>query len=414
VDRPLDDGTVFRRRAKRVIVAALSAVTLIAVWALLPGWLRPAVDRSRLRIGKVELATVEATLDAAGVVVPASERSIVAPFESRVLRVLKRAGDAVHAGDPIVELDTATARLDLSRLADRVAEQSNEKTRVALTLDRELLDLRAKAESRRLDAEVLNHRVAKQEKLRKDGLVSDETLEETRTEAQKAAIEVRQLEASASVAEKVAAAQVEGVALAARILEKELVEARRQLELATARSDMDGVVAWVASQEGATVRRGDPVARIARPDAFRIEGTISDVHVARLASGMPVRVLVAGRAVDGTVAAVLPAIEGGAAKFLVDLANPSDPELRQNLRVDVHVVVAVKLGALSVPRGPFATGGAIQPVFVVEGDRLVRHEVRFGLLGFDRLEILDGVAVGAEIVLSDLQDYAHLQTVRLR
>jgi hypothetical protein len=53
-------------------------------------------------------------------------------------------------------------------------------------------------------------------------------------------------------------------------------------------------------------------------------------------------------------------------------------------------------------------------VFVVEGDRLVRHEVRFGLLGFDRLEILDGVAVGAEIVLSDLQDYAHLQTVRLR
>jgi len=414
MDRPIDDKTVRRRRIKRLGIASVSAVVAFAALALLPGWLRPSVDRSRLRIGRVALSAVEATLDAAGVVVPASERSIVSPFESRVLRVLKRAGDVVRAGDPIVELDTGSARLDLSRLVDRVAEQANEKTRVTLTLERELLELRARAESRRLDAEVLGHRAAQREQLRKDGLVSDEALEEARAEAQKATIEVRQLEAAAQVAERVAAAQVEGVALAVRTLEKEVVEAKRQLELATARSDMDGIVAWVVSQEGATVRRGDPVARVARPDAFRVEGTISDVHVARLAAGMPVRILSAGRALDGVVAAVLPAIEGGAAKFVVELARPSDPELRQNLRVDVHVVVAAKAGVPAIERGPFATGGESQPVFVVDGDRLVRRQVRFGLMGFDRLEIADGVAVGQDIVLSDMQEFAHLQSVRLR
>jgi HlyD family secretion protein len=414
VDRPLDDNTVLRRRVKRWSMATVSAILVIAAFALLPGWLRPSVARSRLRIGRVELGRVEATLDAAGVVVPASERSIVAPFESRVLRVLKRAGDTVRKGDPIVELDTGSARLDLSRLEDRVAAQANEKARLTLTLDRELLDLAARAESRRLDAEVLSHRAAQREQLRKDGLVSDEALDEARAEAKKAAIEVKQLEAAAGVARKVAAAQIEGVVLAVRTLDKEVVEARRQLELATARSDMDGIVAWVASQEGATVRRGDPVARVARPDAFRVEGTISDVHVARIASGMPVRIVAAGRSLNGTVAAVLPAIEGGAAKFLVDLERPSDPELRQNLRVDVHVVAAAKDGVPSVPRGPFAAGGTSQPVFVVDGGRLVRRQVRFGVMGFDRLEIADGVALGAEIVLSDMQDYAHLETVRLR
>jgi len=204
------------------------------------------------------------------------------------------------------------------------------------------------------------------------------------------------------------------VALAVSTLDKEVVEARRQLELATARADMDGVVAWVASQEGTTVRRGDPIARIARPDAFRVEATISDIHVTRLAAGMPVRIVAAGRSLKGIVAAVLPAIEGGAAKFLIDLAQPADPKLRQNLRVDVHVVVASKDGVPSVDRGPFATGGALQPVFVVDGDRLVRKQVRFGLTGFDRLEIVDGAAVGEEIVVSDMQDYAHLQSVRLR
>jgi len=414
VDRPIDDKTVRWRRIKRLTIASASTLLAIAALALLPGWLRPSVDRSRLRIGRVELSTVEATLDAAGVVVPASERSIVSPFESRVLRVLKRAGDSVRVGDPIVELDTGSARLDLSRLEDRVAAQANEKTRLTLATERELLELHAKAESRRLDAEVLGHRAAQREKLRKDGLVSDEALDEARAEAKKATIEVRQLEAAAELAERVAASQVEGVTLAVRTLEKEVVEAKRQLELATARSDMNGVVAWVVSQEGATVRRGDPVARVARPDAFRVEGTISDVHVARLAAGMPVRILAGGRSLNGTVAAVLPAIEGGAAKFVVDLAEPSDPELRQNLRVDVHVVVAAKNGVASIERGPFAVGGESQPVFVVDGDRLVRRQIRFGLMGFDRLEIAEGVACGQEIVLSDMQDYAHLQSVRLR
>jgi HlyD family secretion protein len=328
--------------------------------------------------------------------------------------VLKRAGETVRTGDPIVELDTAAARLDLSRLEDRLAEQGNEKERLELSLERELLGLRAQAESRKLDAEVLSHRAAQSEKLRVDGLVSDEALEAARAEAKKAAIEVRQLEESAAVAEKVAAAQVAGVALAVRTLDKEAVEARRQLELATARADMDGVVAWVASQEGATVRRGDPIARVARPDMFRVEGTISDVHVARLAAGMPVHVIASGRSMDGRVAAVLPAIEGGAARFLVDLAHPSDAELRQNLRVDVHVVVAAKSGVPSVARGTFAVTGEVQPVFVVDGNRLVRTNVRFGLLGFDRLEIVDGIAPGGELVLSDMQDYAHLHTVRLR
>lgn len=414
MDQPLDPLIVRRRRAKRATIAVASTALAVAALAILPGWLRPSVERSRIRIGRVEIGLVEASLDAAGVVVPASERSIVSPFESRVLHVLKQAGDAVRAGDPIVELDTAAARLDLSRLEDGLAQRANEKARMELTLQRELLDLRAKAESRRLDAEVLSHRAAQREKLRRDGLVSDEALDEARTEADKARIEVRQLEESAKLAANVAAAQVEGVALAANILEKEVAEARRQLELATARTDMDGVVAWVASQEGATVRRGDPVARIARPDAFRVEGTISDVHVARLAAGMPVRIVTAGRALSGKVAAVLPAIEGGAARFLVDLAQPSDKDLRQNLRVDVHVVVASRDGVPSVARGPFATGGAVQPVFVVDGGRLVRRDVRFGLMGFDRLEIVDGVAPGGEIVLSDMQDFAHLQTVRLR
>jgi len=413
MDTPLKPHVIRRRRTRRAAVTIGSIAAAVAALALLPGWLRPSVSRERLRLGRVERATVEATLDAAGVVVPAAERSIASPVETRVLAVLKRAGDAVKIGDPIVVLDTAASRLDLARLNDRIAQKASESRRLALVLARELADLDARAESKRLDAQMLAHRVAQREKLSKDGLVSDEALEETRIEAEKARIEVRQLEAARLNAERSAAAQLEGVTLDARILQNEAGEARRQLELATARADMDGIVTWVVSEEGATVRVGEAVARIARLDAFRVEATISDVHAARLRSGMPARIEFSGHRVDGVVSHVLPAIEGGAAKFLVDLANPSDPALRQNLRVDVHVVAEQRDGVLSVPRGPFSTGGAAQPVFVVDDSRLIRRSARVGLAGYERLEILEGLAEGDTIVLSDMQNYTHLETVRL-
>lgn len=413
MDTPIEPHFIRSRRRRRIaLTVGLFAIGALAL-ALLPGWLRPSVSRERLRFGRVERATVEATLDAAGVVVPAAERSIASPVETRVLQVLKRAGDTVHVGDPIVLLDTGASRLDLARFEDRVAQKAAESRRLALGLARELSDLDARAESRTLDARMLAHRVAQREKLRADGLVSDEALEEARIEAEKASIEVRQLAVARGNAERSAAAQLEGVTLDIRILEKEAGEARRQLDLATARADMDGIVTFVVSEEGATVRAGQAVARIARLDAFRVEGTISDVHAARLKSGLPARVEVGGRRLDGAVATVRPAIEGGAAKFLVDLVDPSDPALRQNLRVDVHVVADRRDDVLSVPRGPFASGGTVQPVFVVEESRLTKRSVRIGLAGYERLEITDGLTEGQTIVLSDMRDYAHLETVRL-
>ncbi len=413
MDRPIEPDVLRKRRLRRAALGLGSIVVAAVAFSLFFGWLRPSVARERLRFGLVERATVEATLDAAGIVVPAAERSIASPVETRVLQILKRAGDTVHVGDPIVLLDTGASRLDLARLEDRVAQKLAESRRVALQLAAALSDLDARAESRTLDARMLSHRLAQREKLRADGLVSDEALEETRIEAEKASIEVRQLAVARENAERSAAAQLEGVTLDRRILEKEAGEARRQLELATARADLDGVVTFVVSEEGATVRGGQAVAKVARLDAFRVEGTISDVHAARLRSGMPARVDVSGRRLDGTVSSVLPAIEGGVAKFLVDLVNPSDPALRQNLRVDIHVVADRRDGVVSIPRGPFSSGGAVQPVFVLENGRLVKRSVRVGLAGYERLEITDGLTEGQTIVLSDMRDFAHLETVRL-
>jgi HlyD family secretion protein len=305
-------------------------------------------------------------------------------------------------------------RLDVERLTDHLEGKRNAEEQLRLALERELLELQSRLESGRLDREVLLARVARQRKLAADGLVSAEVLAETEVGARKSDIELAQLEGAMASARRQSQARMAGIALEVATLAKEATEARRQLDLATARADSAGIVTWIVPQEGAAVRRGDVIARVARLDSFRVEATASDMHAARITVGAPVRVPLGGRTLTGAVAAVYPAIEQGTVRFAVDLAEPSDTALRQNLRLDVHVVDRVRDGVLRIPRGIATGSGRVQHVFVVHGNHAERVRVRLGEIGAEAVEVLEGLEVGDEVIVSDMQDYEHRETVKLR
>ncbi|HVQ35803.1 MAG TPA: HlyD family efflux transporter periplasmic adaptor subunit [Candidatus Bathyarchaeia archaeon] len=414
MDREIPREERRRRTIRRVAVATPVFGLGIVLLLWLPALLSPTLSRSRIRTAKIERGRLESVVEASGTVVPAFERALSSPVDAQVLRVLKHPGDAVAVGDPILSLDTSTARLDVERLEDRLAGKRNEKEQLRLALEREVAELQGKLESGRLDREMLRARVARQQKLATDGLVSAELLAETEVAARKSDIDLAQLEGAIAAAGRQTEARLAGVALEVATLAKEATEARRQLELATARADAAGIVTWVVSQEGATVRRGEVIARVARLDSFRIEATASDIHAARIAVGSPVRVPLDGRVLTGSVASVYPAIEQGTVRFAVDLASPSDAALRQNLRLDVHVVDRAREGVLRMPRGIAQGAGELQQVFVVHGSRADRVKVRLGAAGADAVEVVEGLREGDEVIVSDMQDYEHVGSVTLR
>ena len=414
MDRELDQSFQRRRIGRRLAWGAASLGLFVAVLVLLPGWLRPSVERDRIRTGRVDRGPIEGIVEASGTVIPAFEGVLSSPVDARVEKILKRPGETVRAGDEILRLDTSQYRLALETIEDNLAKKVNEQEQIRLALDKSLRDLRGRIESSRLDAETAEYRAEQNRKLRKDGLVSEQSLKASETEAKKARIELSQLEDSVEDERRSAQARVQGLALDLQTLQKERAEALRRLELASTRSDRVGVLTWVIPQEGATIRTGEVIARIADLDSFRVEATVSDVHSSRLAPGLPVRVMIDGQPLTGRLATVYPTIENGAIKFGVALDDPRHPKLRNNLRADVLVVTASRAGALRVPKGPFSQGSGAEPVFVVEGDRAVRRNVRFGVTGYDHYEVLDGLAEGEEVILSDMSDYVHLDQVSLK
>ena len=403
-----------RRRNVRRMATALVAIAAAAFClAATVEWLRPSLDRRDIVVARVGRGAAEATLQASGTVVPLIEQVVSSPVEARVLRVGRRAGAAVRAGDELLTLDTGAARLEMERLGDRVSAEQSENEQLRLRLDENIASLRAQLEQKKLDAEIVHYTATQKEKLRREGLTADADALAAQAVARKTDIELRQLQEALRRAEQSRRAQLSAAQNELVSAMRDREESRRQLDLAMLRADRDGVLTWVVPEVGATVRRGDVVARIADLSAYRVIGTISDVHASRIGAGMRAWVKLDGETLAGTVDSVDPRIESGVMKFSVTLDEPAHARLRNNLRADVLVVTGRRNGTLVVRRGALGRTNA-NIAFVLRGDTAVRVPVRFGLGGDDTIEVLEGLREGDEVLISDMTDYEDVETIRIK
>jgi HlyD family secretion protein len=415
MDRPLDAGFARRQRAKRLAAAAGLGLGLVLLVGAVPRLVRPTLDRSEIRTARVETGPVEATLDASGIVVPEFEHVLSSPIDARVLRVLRKPGDALEPGQTILDLDVSESRLAYDKLVERAALKRNEVRQKRLALARTLADLKGQAAVAAIEVKALRVKLGQVQQLHDAGLSSDDQLRQAQVDLEKADVQLATVDESIANAESANGAELDGLGLEAQMLDKEQAVSARQLDLATTKADRGGVLTWVVTEEGAAVRKGDVVARIADLRTFRVQATLSDVHAQRVAVGMPARVkLSETAALEGTVASILPTMKDGVMTLHVALHDKSSPLLRANLRADVFVVTDRRTSALRVRRGPFATAAGRQDVFVVRGDKAVRTSVRLGLASFEYVEVAEGLFPGDEVIVSDMKDYAHLAEVRLR
>jgi len=402
-----------KKVVRRAVVVAIAIAASAFFLAASVQWLRPSMRRADMQSARVARGEVEATLQANGTVVPLIEQVVSSPVEARVLRVGRRAGDRVRVGDELLTLDTSASRIEAARLDDRVAQLENTSAELRLRLEETIANLRAQIEQKKLDAQINHYTADQKTKLRSAGLIAEQDALSAAAAAKKSDIELRQLDEALARALRSREVQLSSSLSDVSTARRDREEARRQLELAMLRADRDGVLTSIVNEVGATVRRGDVLARIADLSAYRVEASISDIHAARLAAGMRAHVRVDETVLGGVIESVDPRIVNGVVRFYVTLDQPSSARLRNNVRVDVAVVTGRRANVLVVKRGALGrTSG--DTAFVVRGSYAVRIPVRFGLSSEDAIEIASGVREGDELVISDMTEFEQVKQVRIK
>ncbi|MBS1812533.1 MAG: efflux RND transporter periplasmic adaptor subunit [Acidobacteria bacterium] len=414
MDREID--VAFRR--KLILRRSVISLLLIAAFACLlifgPAWIKPSLNRSRIRTAKVETGALEATITASGTVVPEFEQVISSPVDARVLKILKRPGDLLVKGEAMLQLDVSASVLAVEKANQQIDLKQNAQAKAKIDLESTLNGLQSQIETKTLDHKSLSANSTRNRELYKSGLLAEDKLREVELLEEKAALELRQLEVAKRTAQQSTKTQLEGLALELSQLEKERDEAKRQLDLATTKSDRNGVLTWVVLEEGATISKGSVIARIADLNSFRVDATISDVHANRLSPGMPVSIKINDDYLKGTIRSIDPTIKNGVITLQVSLVDKSSALLKSNLRCDVLVVTDHKEKTLRIKKGPFANAEGSRDVFVIRGDTAIKTPVKFGIASFDFYEVLEGLLEGDEVIISDMTDYQHLKEVKMK
>lgn len=414
MDREISSEVRRRKVLRQVVVALIALVAIAFFFAATVQWLRPSIRRRDIQTARVERGSVDATLQASGTVMPAVEQAISSPIEARVLRIVRRAGERVRAGDELVALDTSATRLEAGRLNAQVQQKQSELAQLRLQSENALASLRATLEQKQLDADILEFKAQQSRKLHEEGLAAAQDDMAAATAAKKSRIELVQLRDQLARQQRIDQAQIAAASAALQSLVNDRDESQRQVQLAMMNADRDGVLTSIVDDAGAMIRRGDVVARIADLSSFRVDATISDAHAAEIAPGMPVRVKVdESTTVTGSISTIEPRIDGGVVKFHVRLDDSSNPRLRNNVRVDVFVVTGHRQDVLRLRRGVLGAGER-ENVYVIRDGEAARVPVRWGLAGEQFIQPLDGLREGDEVVISNMSDYEGVGRVRVR
>jgi HlyD family secretion protein len=413
VDQPLDPRLTRRRRLRTLASLGAVALALVAgAWAVNRA-VAPSVDRDAVRIVTVHRGAIADTINAAGVVVPVREEQVVAPARTRVARVVAKPGQAVAAGDLLLELDASSTRLAIDTLEEQIAQQDIRVQALTLGLEQKQQQLRADIELLALDLEANKVKLERYRRLQALGAVSASELNAAELAVKRTEIELRQHRESVAGSRAATQTDVAGARLQAQVLRKALAQQQALLAQAQVRAPFAGMTTWLLTDVGATVEAGQQVARVSELRNFRVEATVSDFYARYLEPGLPVRVAYSGQELAGRVQTILPEIKDGTVTLVVALDKPDHPLLRNRLRVDASIVTAQKGGVLVADTGPAFNGKGRQDVFVVDGGIARRQPVEFGLGDGHAVEILSGAREGDRLIASDMSRWRDVEQVRI-
>lgn len=413
MDQAIPIDTLRRRRLRHIAGAAcMFAVLCAGAWSL-NRVLRPSVDANAVIVSEVRRGNVDNTINAAGVVIPVHEEVVASPGASRVARVHAKPGQQVRQGDLLLELDDRAIRLALEALKEQLAQQDNRVATLGVEMDQKLKQTKSSIELLEIDLQAARVRHERNQKLRASGIVSGEDLLTAELNVKRTEIQLRQQRELIEDTRRATAGAIAAARLQQAILQKQIAQQEQLLAQTRVCAPFAGMLTWVLEEEGASVAAGQLVARVSELNNYRVEASLSDFHARQLAAGQPVRVEQNGEILAGTVHTILPEIQNGSIKLLVDLARPRNPNLRNKMRVDVNVVTGHRAQVLVLDNGAAFNGRGRQPAFAVRDGAARKTTLELGAGDGKVIEVVAGARPGDRFIVSDTSAFKDLDSIRI-
>ena len=391
-------------RRRRLMLAAGGLILLAGAAFAWPGLRQmfsagSSVSEARLTIAEVQAGPFVRDISGEGKVVAANAPTLFATSGGAVTLHV-HAGDKVSRGQVLADIDSPDLNNRLAQERSNADAMKADVMRAQVEARQQSAQLQSEFENATIDMKTAQNDLERQTQAFKAGAAASMQVDHARDTLEKARVTLAHAAAGRGLKEDSLKFDVQSKQAA---LDRQLLlvkDLQRQVADLAVRSPVDGQVGQLLVAEKATVAKDAQLLTVIDLSALEVQMQVAESFARDLAIGMPGDISGNGRNWKGLISTVSPEVVNGevAARLRFDGATPD--QLRQNQRLTVRVLLDQRPNVLAVRRGSFADENGGSVAYVVRDGMAERVPVRLGARSLDKVEVLEGLKAGDQVVVS--------------
>ncbi len=374
------------------------------------------VEKEKITIAGVFRGLFNDYITNDGMAAPISTVFLDAYEGGKVEEILLEEGTMLHKGDVIIRLSNNDINLNILNSEAQLAEKSNFLREVRIRMEQEKHSLEREVLNARFDLIAKKRTYEQNKELYKDQLISrDEFLRSD--EAYQLADKTQELVLLRQKQDSsFRSLQIEQISENLKNMQLNLSLVKQQQDYLSVKSPVDGQLGSLMVEIGQSIPRGFRIGQINILTSYKIEASVDEHYIDRIRTGLSAFIERPNDTLPLEIKKVYPEVRNG--RFKIDLVFTG--KLPENIRIGQSYFIKLKLGqaveATQIPQGGFyqATGG--QWIFVLDksGQFAVKRNIRIGRKNPQYYEVLDGLAAGEQVIVSDYTIFGNNDKVELK
>lgn len=391
-------------------------VAIVTFWTLSLDPAVQTVERSATLVDSVRLGDVVREVRGPGTLVPEHIHWITALASARVERLASESGRTVAAGELLLELSNPDLQIQTMQAEQQVRQAEIELLNLRTSLRSQLLTQQGVLASTRTQYINATQEAAAAEALGKQQLLSSFDLANRRAQAEEYTTRLRVEQERLKLMEQAIDSQISTQAGQVEQLRRIAANQNDRLQSLMVRAPEAGVLQDLTLQMGQWVPAGTTLAKVVQPGSLKAVLRIPESQAKDVSIGQKATIDTRNGLVPGHVVRKDPSAQGGSVTVDVALDGALPAGAVPDLSVDGTIVIEKLTHVLYTGRPAFSAGSGAASVFkLVDGGKAaIRVPVVLGRSSVNVIEIVNGLAAGDKIIVSDMSQYANATKVRIK
>ena len=416
MDRIITENRWIKKKYWKYIAGGVIIIAIILFFIFRDWTSTVRVEKERLTIAAVLKGVFNDYITNDGTAAPISTVYLDAYEGGKVEEIILEEGSMLKKGDVIVRLSNNDLNLNILNSEAQLAEKSNFLREVRIRMEQEKHSLEREMLNAKFDLVSKKRTWEQNKELFKDELISrDEFIrsEEAYTLADKTLelVMLRQKQDN-----EFRNLQIEQITENLKNMQMNLALVKQQQDYLNVKSPVDGQLGSLLVEIGQAITRGFRIGQINILTSYKIEADVDEHYIDRIRPGLTGYIERPNDTLQLEIKKVYPEVRNG--RFKIDLVFTG--KLPENIRIGQSYFIKLQLGqpieAIQIPQGSFyqATGG--QWIFVVDksGQFALKRAIKIGRKNPQYYEVIEGLAPGEQVIVSDYTMFGGNDKVELK